>query len=200
MTEQRIRLVAGLGNPGDRYRATRHNVGFMVADRFGDRLACDAAQAKFNGLVRDCRTDHGRVMLLKPMTFMNLSGRSVVQAVRWFDVEPEDLLVVYDDLDLPFGEIRLRARGSAAGHNGLSSIVEQMGSSDVPRLRVGIGRPSVGQSRSYVLSRFRPDEEAELPHVLDHAADAILHWLEHGLTETMNRFNGVNVLASEEQP
>jgi peptidyl-tRNA hydrolase, PTH1 family len=199
MTEQRVRIVAGLGNPGDRYRLTRHNIGFMVADRLIERMGCDAGQPKFSGLAHDCRSDWGRVIILKPLTFMNRSGRSASAAMRWFKTDLEDLLVIYDDLDLPFGEIRIRPKGSPAGHNGLSSIIEHLGSQEVPRLRVGIGRPPHGDTISYVLSRFRPEEEADLPVVLNHASNAVLHLLEHGIHDAMGRYNGVNILAVEDE-
>lgn len=198
MIEQRVRIIAGLGNPGDRYRGTRHNIGFMVADRIVERLSCDNAEAKFSGLIHDCRTEAGRLMVLKPLTFMNLSGRSVAAAARWFNTELDDVLVIYDDLDLPFGEIRLRTKGSPAGHNGLSSVIAELDSQEVPRLRVGIGRPSAGNSTSYVLSRFNPEEESELPHILNHASDAAIHWLTHGIDDAMGKFNGVNVLIVDE--
>jgi peptidyl-tRNA hydrolase, PTH1 family len=198
MTEADARLIAGLGNPGDRYRGTRHNIGFMVARRLAERLGCDSAQAKFSGLVNDCRIDHRRLLILRPQTFMNRSGASVSQAIRWFKLELDQLLVVYDDLDLPFGEVRIRRKGSAAGHNGLTSIIEQCGSQDVPRLRVGIGRPGHGDTVSYVLSRFSPEEQSALPTVVDHAVDAVLSWERNDIDETMARFNGVNVLSAPE--
>lgn len=198
MTDDSMRLIAGLGNPGDRYRGTRHNIGFMVADRVAERLGCEAAQAKFSGLLNNCRTNERRIQILKPMTFMNRSGSSVSQALNWFKLELEQVLIIYDDLDLPFGEVRIRRKGSAAGHNGLTSILEQCGSQGVPRLRVGIGRPSHGETVSYVLSRFSKEEESELPTVIDHGADAVLAWIEGDIDEAMGRFNGVNVLASVE--
>jgi peptidyl-tRNA hydrolase, PTH1 family len=188
-------LVVGLGNPGNRYEGTRHNAGFMVANRIIQRFGCDQAQAKFSGLLNDCRMDGRKVGVLRPQTFMNKSGTSVNQAVNWFKVDLENVIVVYDDLDLPFGEVRLRRKGSAAGHNGLSSIMQQCGSQEIPRLRVGIGRPSRGDTVSYVLSRFSKEEESELDAVLDHAADAVVCWMDRGLDEAMGRFNGVNVLA-----
>ena len=187
-------ILAGLGNPGERYRSTRHNIGFIVADRFAERLGCDEPQAMFSGITRDCRSERVRVLVLKPQTFMNRSGASVSRALNWFKLELDQLIVIYDDLDLPFGEVRLRRRGSPAGHNGLSSIIEQCGSQDIQRLRVGIGRPTVGDTVSYVLSRFNPEEERDLPTVVDHAVDALLFWLDYGLDEAMGRFNGVNVL------
>ncbi len=199
MSVDSMRIIAGLGNPGDRYRGTRHNIGFMVAERLIQRLGCDAAEAKFNGLFNGCRSELGRVGILRPQTFMNRSGNSVVPALNWFKLEPEeDLLVAYDDLDLPFGEIRLRRKGSAGGHNGLSSIMEKLGSTEVQRLRIGIGRPSQGDTVSYVLNRFSKEEEADLLAVVDHAADAAIAWLTSGLDETMGRFNGTNVLVVPE--
>lgn len=198
MIENSRRIVAGLGNPGDRYSGTRHNIGFMVARRLIERLGCENGQAKFSGLVNECRFNDLRVTILRPQTFMNRSGTSVVQALNWFKLDLDDLLVVYDDLDLPFGEIRIRPKGSAAGHNGLSSIMEVCGTQEVARLRVGIGRPSHGDTVSYVLNRFTKEEESELGTVVDHAADAVIAWIEAGVEGAMGRFNGVNVLAKPE--
>ncbi len=194
MTNDSMLLIAGLGNPGDRYRGTRHNIGFMVVDRVVERLGCDGAQARFSGLLHDCRIRDRRINVLKPQTFMNRSGNSVGQAMRWFKIDLDRLLVIYDDLDLPFGEVRLRRKGSPAGHNGLASVIERCGSQEVHRLRVGIGRPSRGDTVSYVLSRFSREEEADLCTVVDHAADAVLAWIDSDIDEAMGRFNGVNVL------
>jgi peptidyl-tRNA hydrolase, PTH1 family len=196
MSDDSMLLVVGLGNPGDKYRGTRHNIGFMVAERLKERLGCDQAQAKFSGLISDCRHEGRKVSILRPQTYMNKSGKSVSQAVNWFKLELDQVIVVYDDLDLPFGEVRLRRKGSPAGHNGLSSIIQQLGSQDVQRLRVGIGRPSHGDTVSYVLNRFGKEEEADLPAVVDHAADAVMAWIEEDLDSAMGRFNGVNVLAA----
>jgi PTH1 family peptidyl-tRNA hydrolase len=138
------------------------------------------------------------VQIIKPLTFMNLSGRTVRAAMKWFKSDVMDLLVIYDDLDLPFGEIRLRQKGSPAGHNGLTSVIEHLGTQEVPRLRVGIGRPAIGDTTSYVLSRFRPDQEADLPHVINHASDAAQHWVERGIHDAMGKFNGVNILSVDE--
>lgn len=195
MTDDSMLLVTGLGNPGDRYRGTRHNIGFMVAKRLVERLGCDGGQARFSGLLNDCRIDGRKIEILRPQTFMNRSGLSVAQALSWFKLELDELLVIYDDLDLPFGEVRIRRRGTAAGHNGLSSIIEQSGSQDVHRIRVGIGRPAHGDTVSYVLSRFSKEEENELGTVIDHAADAALAWIEGDIDAAMGRFNGINVLA-----
>jgi peptidyl-tRNA hydrolase, PTH1 family len=198
MTEGSMKLVCGLGNPGDRYRGTRHNIGFMIADRLVERLACSTGQAKFSGLLYDCHEPQ-RLAILKPQTFMNRSGNSVSQALNWFKLDLDETLIIYDDLDLPFGEVRLRRKGSPAGHNGLSSVIEQCGSQEVPRLRVGIGRPSHGDTVSYVLSRFSKEEEQDLPAVIDHAADAVLTWIEADIDEAMGRYNGVNVLQPLEE-
>ncbi len=188
-------LVVGLGNPGERYRNTRHNIGFMVAERLNERLSGGQAQAKFSGLWSDCISDGRKIGILRPQTYMNKSGNSVNQAINWFKLDLDQIIVIYDDLDLPFGEVRLRRKGSAAGHNGLSSIMQQTGSQELQRLRVGIGRPSHGDTVSYVLNRFSKEEEPELPAVIDHAVDAVLAWIEHDMDEAMGRFNGVNVLA-----
>jgi peptidyl-tRNA hydrolase, PTH1 family len=198
MTEGSMRLVCGLGNPGERYRDTRHNIGFMVANRLIDRLGCSAGQVKFSGLLYDCHRPT-RLAILKPQTFMNRSGSSVSQAMNWYKLELDETLIIYDDLDLPFGEVRLRRKGSPAGHNGLASIIEQCGSQEIPRLRVGIGRPSRGDTVSYVLSRFSKEEEQGLPMVVDHAADAVIAWINEGIDEAMGNYNGINILRPTEE-
>lgn len=182
-------LIVGLGNPGPRYERTRHNVGFMVVDELARRLPGGATRDRFQAAVLETRHDGRRVILAKPQTFMNESGQAVAQLVRWYKVPLERLLVIYDDLDLPFGTIRLRAEGSDGGHNGLASVQQHLQTQAFPRLRVGISRPASGSTVPYVLSPFSPDEQRQLPEVIALAADAALHWMEHGIVSAMNTFN-----------
>ncbi len=179
-------LVVGLGNPGQKYAATRHNVGFMVVDRLAERLKAGPFREKFAGaFVRMTDPDVG---LLKPQTFMNLSGQSVQQAMQFFKVELKDVLVIHDELDLPFGECRLKQGGGAAGHNGLRSIMQHCGGEGFLRLRVGIGRPR-GEGVSHVLGDFSAAERPVLEDVLQAAALGVEAVLAKGVAQAMNTFN-----------
>lgn len=186
-------LIVGLGNPGKEYAETRHNVGFRcveeLARRHGlkwDKPRLKAEQARGVIAGKD-------VVLAKPQTYMNLSGISVVQLVKWYKVPLTELLIIHDDLDLPFGTLRLRAEGSAGGQNGMGSIIEQLRTNTIPRLKIGIGRPRWGEPKEYVLTRFAKDQAADLRVILDRAADAAETWLAAGLIAAMNEFNGAVV-------
>ena len=182
-------LVAALGNPGREYAATRHNVGFMVADELARRHA-GTFRAKFSGELAELRLDGARVALLKPQTFMNESGRSVAPAVRFFKTEPHDLLVVHDEVDLEPGRLQARPGGGLAGHNGLRSVARHVGTQDFLRLRVGVGRPERGDPRpvaDFVLSPFPP--ELDVPGLVGRAADAVETIVREGLEEAQRRFN-----------
>jgi len=184
-------LIVGLGNPGERYARTRHNIGFEAIDTLARRHGLEFRGKRANSLIAEGQIAGQRVALAKPQTYMNLSGQAVSSLRNWYKIDPaRELLVVYDDLDLPFGKLRLRERGSAGTHNGMRSIVAQLGSSDFPRLRVGIDQPpGKMDAAAYVLSRFRKEEEAELPFLLDTIADAVEVVLREGLTAAMNRYN-----------
>lgn len=182
-----MQLVVGLGNPGPKYAGNRHNVGFMAVDRLAERLRAGAFRDKFSGSF--VRLNSPDVVLLKPLTFMNLSGESVQAAMTFFKVALPDVIVIHDELDVPFGEARLKSGGGAAGHNGLKSIMQHCGGDGFVRLRIGIGRPRSGEVAGYVLSDFSSSERAELPDVLDQAALGIESIFSRGLTATMNAFN-----------
>lgn len=182
-------LVAGLGNPGGGYARTRHNVGFLVVDELGRRHA-GSFRSKFSGQLADVRLDGLRVALLKPETYMNVSGRSVGAATRFFKVAPPDLLVVHDDVDLETGRLQARLGGGLAGHNGLRSIAGALGTQDFLRLRIGVGRPERGDQRpvaDYVLSEFEP--EVDVDALVARAADAVETLACDGLEETQSRYN-----------
>lgn len=183
-----MKLVIGLGNPGREYERTRHNIGFMVVDELHRRMGEPGWKAKFKGLLADGRLRDEKLELLKPLTFMNVSGQSVSEAVRWFHVDVEDILVVADDLDLPFATLRMRQRGSAGGHNGLASIFQLLGTTEIARLKVGIGRGR-GDAYAHVLGRFDRAEEQELPLLIAEAADAVECWMTQGVLATMNAIN-----------
>lgn len=187
--ESNIYLIVGLGNPGRRYQSTRHNAGFMVIDRIAQRLPSGTARSRFQAEFRETTDGGARVVLAKPRTFMNDSGIAVAQLMRWFKVPRERLLIVYDELDLPFGTLRLRADGSDGGHNGMKSIIQHVRTQDFARLRVGISRPPAGATVPYVLASFHDAERRELPTVLERAADAALVWRREGVVAAMNDFN-----------
>lgn len=186
-----MQLVAGLGNPGPRYEQTRHNVGFMVADVLARRWNAGAYrfERKFEALVGEGMLGEQRVLLVKPQTYMNLSGRSVAGVVRFYKVPLEDLLVVYDDLDLPLGALRLRAVGSAGGHRGLNDVLLRLGTADVPRLRIGIGKVHRSATVEHVLNRFSPQEREQMDETIAAAADAAECWAREGIDAAMTRFN-----------
>lgn len=183
-----VKIVVGLGNPGSKYRDTRHNVGFMVVDELTRRWSADRPKDRFRAQLYDAVIGSQRVILVKPQTFMNLSGAAVRQVVSWYRTDLEDVLIVTDDVDLPFGTLRMRERGSAGGHNGLKSIVSELGSQELPRLRIGIGRSDRAMS-AHVLSRFSESEEKELESLITRAADGVELWLAEGAVAAMNVIN-----------
>jgi len=186
-----MKLIVGLGNPGPEYAGTRHNVGFDVVDRLARRFAPGATpKSKFAALAIDAEIGGEKCMLLKPMTFMNLSGRSVLEALQFFKIEAsKDLLVIVDDLALPCGSIRLRPDGSSGGHNGLSDIGLKLGSNYWARLRIGIDPRGRVRQSDYVLGKFSPDQQPLADASMAEAALAAEAWATKGLQEAMNRFN-----------
>jgi len=183
-------LIVGLGNPGPRYAPNRHNAGFRCVDLLAQRHNLTFDRLQHRALVATGTIVDEQVVLAKPLTYMNLSGQAVGPLVRSYKIPLDQLLVVYDDLDLPLGTIRLRPRGGAGGHKGMRSIINQLGSQDFPRLRIGIGRPPAGwDPADYVLSDFTPDELPLFRSAADNAVQAIECWLTEGLDAAMNRFN-----------
>jgi len=184
------KLVVGLGNPGSKYQGTRHNIGFELVDRLAQGSSQATFSSKFEGQQAEIEIDYRRVLLLKPQTFMNLSGRSVGQAVRFYKLPLTDLLVVCDDLSLPVGKLRLRTGGSDGGQKGLRDIAAQLGTDQFPRLRIGIGENEGVDAAEYVLSRFRTTERNAIDDALILASQAIAVWVTQGIDAAMNRFNG----------
>ena len=182
------RIVIGLGNPGREYAATRHNMGFLVVDELARRHGVPGSRRRFRAEVAEGRGPWGKLILVKPQTFMNESGHAVREVIGWYRQPLDDVLVIVDDLDLPFGQIRLRASGSAGGHNGLKSIFAQVGKDTVPRLRIGIGRDD-RVARARVLSRFSPEERTQLEHLVRRVADIVDLWASNGIVEAMNVAN-----------
>ncbi len=185
-----MKLVVGLGNPGTKYQGTRHNVGFELIDRLASGGRGANFTRKFDGQMAETEIDFRRVLLLKPETFMNLSGRSVGQAVRFFKLEPHEILAVCDDLSLPVGKIRIRPGGSDGGQKGLRDIAAHLGTDQFPRLRIGIGDQGDTHAVDYVLSRFRGPERAVIDDSLILASQAVAVWVTQGIDPAMNRFNG----------
>ena len=184
-----MKLIVGLGNPGSRYRLTRHNLGFMVLDALADRWRISVGGKRHEAELGTGEVASVRVVLAKPQTFMNASGESITKLRRLHRLDPSDILAIYDDLDLPLGRIRLRAEGGAGGHNGVASLISVLGKG-FPRLRVGIGRPPGGADPvGYVLEPFEPSERTAVDESIARAADGVESWLTHGLEATMNLVN-----------
>jgi len=185
-----MKLVAGLGNPGARYRGTRHNVGFEVIDLLASRHGAVFEAAPADAMQARWRRADDVVLLVKPLTFMNISGAAVSGLMRYFKVAPADALIVTDDVNLPLGRLRLRASGTEGGHNGLRSIADQLGSIEYPRLRIGVGRGDARRDLAdHVLARFEPEEQPGMEAAIARAADAVEVWLADGLAKAMNTFN-----------
>ncbi len=186
-----MKLLAGLGNPGPRYAASRHNIGFLVVDELARRwsVAVTHYDRQFEGLTGPGQACGQSVLLLKPATYMNLSGRSVAAAWRYYKLAAADVLVIFDDLDLPVGQLRLRADGSAGGHKGMGDVIRHFGTDEIPRLRIGIGKVHRDATVEYVLSRFEPEERPVMETAVGLAADAAECWLRSGIGAAMNQFN-----------
>lgn len=185
-------LIVGLGNPGKEYEKTRHNAGFRAIDVLAGKIGCRIDKGKFQGIYGQANYAGTKVYLLKPLTYMNLSGRSVVQLSAYFHVPPQRIIVLFDDISLEPGRLRVRADGSAGGHNGIKSIIAEIGSQDFPRVKIGVGAKAHPEQdlADHVLSGFTASEEKALLSALDRAADAALCIIDRGVPEAANRFNG----------
>jgi PTH1 family peptidyl-tRNA hydrolase len=192
-----VKLVAGLGNPGPRYKGTRHNVGFETADEIARRHGLTFESSRSAAVVARLREGEG-ALVVKPVTFMNLSGRAVGELSQYFRIEPASVLIVVDEAQLPLGRIRVRARGSAGGHNGLKSIVEALGTEEFPRLRIGVGRGDRRDLADHVLTKFDPDERPLIDEAIIRAADAVELFLSHGIDIVMNRYNRKDDVATDD--
>jgi PTH1 family peptidyl-tRNA hydrolase len=197
MSEDRFRLIVGLGNPGDKYQHSRHNMGFMVVDRLAQKHRIPLENRKFKVLFGRGNMESQPVILAKPMTYMNLSGPAARDLAFFFKLGTENILVIHDDIDLVFGQIKIKEKGGNGGHNGVKSLMEALGSGDFTRLRVGIGRPENRQSaRAYVLAAFDAQQETLLEDVVSTAQDAAETILFKGVPEAMNRFHGKTISES----
>jgi peptidyl-tRNA hydrolase, PTH1 family len=185
-----MKLIVGLGNPGKQYDQTRHNIGFTVIDELAKRFHIALDQAKFKGLYGSTIINGEKIFLLKPLTYMNLSGESIGPFMDYFQIDLDDLLVIYDDLDLPVGKIRLRQKGSAGGHNGIKSAIAHLGTQQFNRIRVGINRPSNGMAiTDYVLGRFLNDEQEMIRKAVEQSSNACEEWIKTPFLQVMNIYN-----------
>lgn len=184
-------LIAGLGNPGKTYRGNRHNVGFMALDRLAQKLDVNFSRLESKALVAKANFLNQRLVLAKPQTYMNLSGQSIAALVRFYRIPLSQMMVIYDDVDLPLGVLRLRPAGGSSGQKGMVSIIERLGSQDFPRLRIGIGRPPGRmEAADYVLQDFSKSDLEFLDPTLDRAVSALLEWFSKDLDSAMNKYNG----------
>ena len=184
-----MKIVVGLGNPGARYKDTRHNIGFQVLDELARRWRSENWKRRFEAEVSEHRAG-GPVLLVKPQTFMNLSGTAVREAAKFYKVESKDIIVIHDDLDLPTGRLRIRERGGAGGHKGIDSMIGQLGTDEFVRVKFGISRPPAEwDTADYVLGRFSSEEQATIAQTISLAADAVEAILAEGAAAAMNRFN-----------
>jgi len=182
-----MKLIVGLGNPGEEYENTRHNIGFMVLDKY---IEDQTWQKKFNALYTTRIINNEKVLFIKPQTFMNLSGDSVVEFVHFFKIEPKDILVIHDDLDLPFGKYRIKINSSDGGHNGIKSIINQLGTNAFARLKIGISHNQHGDTKDFVLGRFRKEQIEELQKLYPTLNKIINDFITKDINEIMNKYNG----------
>jgi len=185
-----MKLIAGLGNPGREYERTRHNAGFLVIDEVARRLDVSLDKNKCKALYGIYRFQSEKILLVKPQTYMNLSGQSIVSLMHFYHLEIEDLLIIHDDLDLPLGKLRLRTKGSSGGQKGMGNIIDLCGTDQIRRIRVGISNNKLMDTKDYVLGTFSKDENVILENVLDRAAEAVLFSFSHDFEEVMSKYNG----------
>lgn len=182
-------VIAGLGNPGKEYEGTRHNIGFMVIDELAKKLGMNVTKLKFKSLVGEGNFKGEKIILLKPQTFMNSSGEALYDAVNFYKIPLENVIVIYDDKDLDVGKIRIRTKGSSGGHNGMKSIIYLLNSEEFPRVRIGIGKPQEDLV-SHVLGKFEESEKKLIDEAVIKAADAVIDIIENGIEHSMSKFNG----------
>ena len=183
-------IIAGLGNPGKEYENTRHNAGFMVMDALAEKIGADISEKKHKALCGKGVIGGEKVILMKPQTYMNSSGESIRAAADYYKVDPEDILIVYDDISLAPGQLRIRAKGSAGGHNGIKSIIAHLGTQEFPRVKVGVGeKPARMDLADYVLGRFSKEEQPVIRESADRARTAVAEIITHDVASAMNKFN-----------
>ncbi|MBR2734081.1 MAG: aminoacyl-tRNA hydrolase [Selenomonadaceae bacterium] len=194
-----MKIFVGLGNPTIEYAATKHNVGFMLADRLADKLGASTWRERFNALVAETFLDGEKILLVKPQTFMNLSGEAVAPLMNFYKLDAADLTVAHDDMDLPLGMIRLRPKGSGGGHRGVASIIQHIGSQNFPRVRIGVGRPPANWTvNHHVLSPFTAEDADKISAALDELVPAVICIFREGIDNAMNKFNPKRSKAHEQ--
>lgn len=186
-----MKMIIGLGNPGSQYHRTRHNAGFMLIDLLSDDLGIAVTQSKFKGLVGEGRYQGEKVVLLKPLTYMNLSGEAVRAAIDWYKIDVKDIVVAYDDMDMDVGKIRFRAKGGSGGHNGIKSLITHLGTETFSRCKIGVGRPVVGDVVSHVLTKFTTEEQMVIDQGIKKAIEGMKAFINsEDIIDVMNQFNG----------
>lgn len=185
-------LIVGLGNPGKQYEKTRHNIGFDVIDYMADKYNIDVNREKFKGICGEGFIENKKVILLKPLTYMNLSGESIREFANFYKLEDDEIIVVYDDISLDIGRLRIREKGSAGGHNGIKSIIQNLGGDKFPRVKVGVGQPK-DNLVNHVLGKFSKEDREHIEKVIPVVSDAIVEIVKNDAKESMNKFNGVNI-------
>ena len=183
-----MKVIVGLGNPGRKYSDTRHNIGFRVLEEIARRSSIEKEESRFDAIIGHIRIGGEKVLLVKPLTYMNLSGKTVQPLARWFKLNLSDLIIIYDDMDLPPGALRLRAQGGSGGHKGMASIIERLGTQEFARIRIGIGRPN-NEAINWVLGRFSPSEQKLMEEVISQAVAAVECWIKQGIDQAMNEYN-----------
>lgn len=185
-----MKLIVGLGNPGEKYAGTRHNIGFDCIDYCAKQFNIELNQSKFKGVFGTGLVNQEKLFLLKPLTYMNLSGESIRPLMDYYGMTVEDVVIIYDDMDLPTGKIRLRQKGSAGGHNGIKSVIQHFGTQEFKRIRMGVDRPEPGVSIvNYVLGRYHPEQREDVADSIIQASKAVEAWTEKPFLEVMNHFN-----------
>jgi peptidyl-tRNA hydrolase, PTH1 family len=184
-----MKVIVGLGNPGRKYEVTRHNIGFITVDHIADELDIDVTRMKWKGLLGEGRVQGEKVILFKPQTYMNKSGEAVRELIDFYDVPLTDVLFIYDDLDLPSGKIKLRMKGSAGGHNGVKSLIQHLGTKELRRIKMGVGRPDSGDVVSYVLGPFPGEEQEAVRAMISKAVQAGIAFCTEEFSKVMNMYN-----------
>ena len=185
-------LIVGLGNPGNQYEQTRHNIGFDVIDYMANKYNIDVNREKFKGICGEGFIENKKVILLKPLTYMNLSGESIRELANFYKLEDDEIIVVYDDISLDIARLRIREKGSAGGHNGIKSIIQNLGGDKFPRVKVGVGQPK-DNLVNHVLGKFSKEDREHIEKVIPVVSDAIVEIVKNDAKESMNKFNGVNI-------
>ena len=185
-------LIVGLGNPGKQYEQTRHNIGFDVIDYMANKYNIDVNREKFKGICGEGFIENKKVILLKPLTYMNLSGESIRELANFYKLEDDEIIVFYDDISLDIGRLRIREKGSAGGHNGIKSIIQNLGGDKFPRVKVGVGQPK-DNLVNHVLGKFSKEDREHIEKVIPVVSDAIVEIVKNDAKESMNKFNGVNI-------